>query len=453
MTQHCEILTQVFQSQVTLDVEDRLNTLSRLESMLKAHRDILVQSVFKDLGRPTIETFLSEIYFTIQEIRHAKRYLRKWSMPKQVKGPLFNWPSKNIVASKPKGVVLIIAPWNYPIQLTLSPAIAALGAGNVVFIKPSEHAPHTSECLKEISLACGLGGRIQWVMGGPDQVDQLLEMKWDHVFFTGSEKIGRKVYEKAAQSLTPVTLELGGRNPCVVDSTAKIEQTVNRVCHGKFFNAGQTCVAPNVLIVPDHLQELYIDKLKATILAWYGKDPALSPDFGRIVNEIHVERIEKLIPEHAIQFGKIDRKAHFVPPMIIPDTKWSDSWIQDEIFGPILPVIPYKKEEDLNAELPKYRHALACYVFSRNDHFINRVESLVRPATMGINDTMKQITTNTMPLGGRGHSGIGRYRGYHGFETFSHFQSISKRYFNRWDLFSLFPPYGKKGEKLLKWLS
>lgn len=433
-------------------VPQREIILKNILRILTHHEQDFMDALKKDLGRSPLESFLAEIYFTKKEISFVLKHLRAWARPKRTSIPFFHWPSQSSIVPKPKGVVLNISPWNYPLQISLAPTVSAIAAGNSVMIKPSEYAEHTSQLLAQLFNTPDFEGFLHVAPGGPDVADTLLNLKWDHIFFTGGNTIGQKVYERAAKNLTPVTLELGGNNPCVVDHDVPFEAAAEKILLGKCFNAGQTCVAPNVLLVPQETHDEWIKTLSRTLEKFYGPDAKQSPDFGRIIHEKHARQLQSLIPPHAITFGAPDVSSKFIPPTLIPNSSFKDACVQREIFGPILPVIPYASLSELDAHAHLFRESLACYVFSKHAAFVDQIEEMFKPATLGVNDVMKQATNLELPLGGRGPSGFGAYRGHHGFLTFSHLQAQSTRTLYTFDLFKTLPPYKNTFAQLKKWL-
>jgi len=431
-----------FKSGRTRPIELRRERLRRLEAEIARRRDELLGALAQDLGKPPMEAYFSEVRFSIDEIRTARRRLERWARPRRAGGGILNFPSRCRVVPEPLGVALIIAPWNYPLGLLLCPLASALAAGNCAILKPSELAPASAAAVRKLVEACLEPGLAAVIEGGEEATRCILEQKLDSIFFTGSTRVGRLVMEAAARGPAPVTLELGGKSPCVVDRSADLELAARRICWGKFLNAGQTCVAPDYVCLPRERADEFASLARRTLADFYGPDPARSPDYGRIVNERHFDRLMEMARGDLIQCGSPDRARRFFPPTLIRGAGWDHPAMREEIFGPILPLIPYGEIEEALDEIRVRPRPLALYIFTRD----RAVEDLFLRGTASgsvcINDTIRQITPLGLPFGGVGESGFGRYRGRAGFETFSFQRSIMRRY--RWGSFRfLFPPYAK----------
>lgn len=426
---------------LTREIGFRAKQLAALRSMIVRHEDDILQALQRDLGRPMAEGYATEIAIVLHEIDVALTNLASWARPRRVRTPLILFPGSSWVYPEPYGSVLIIAPWNYPFQLAISPLVAALAAGNSAVVKPSEAAPHTSRLIakmisEEFDPSC-----VTAIEGGVEETKVLLEQRFDYIFFTGGTRVGKLIMAAAAQHLTPVTLELGGKNPCIVDASADLDTAARRIAWGKFVNAGQTCIAPDFVLVDKAIKPALLTRLSKAIAAFYGAEPKTSPDFGRIINDHHFERLRVLLGDGTIVTGgRIDAAERYIAPTIIDGISWDDAIMQEEIFGPILPVLEFDELEtalDLLEARPK---PLALYFFSEDRR---RHEEVLRRLSSGgacINDTFAQLVNLRLPFGGVGDSGMGSYHGHAGFKTFSHSRSVVKR--STWiDPGLKYPPY------------
>ena len=425
----------------------RLEQLKKLRALLKEREAEALAALRADLGKPALEAYASELGFLVAELDHTLKHLPSWMRPEKVSTPLANQPASSTIMREPLGVVLIIAPWNYPLQLALGPLIAALAAGNCALIKPSEVSSHTSALLARW-LADFAPGAVAVVEGGVPETTELLEQRFDHVFFTGSTQVGKVVMQAAARHLTPVTLELGGKSPCIVDEQVDLDVAARRILWGKFWNAGQTCVAPDYLLVHEAIARPLVDVLRRTLLEFYGDDPAKSPDFARIVNERHHRRLVGLLgPGEVVVGGQHDEAARYLAPTIVKDPPLDSALMTEEIFGPILPVITVKglrEAIDFVNERPK---PLALYVFSSDGARQRQVLEHTSSGGACVNDTIAHLSVPDLPFGGVGESGMGAYHGRAGFETFSHRKSVLNK--STWmDVKLRYPPYGDN----IKWV-
>jgi aldehyde dehydrogenase (NAD+) len=424
----------------------RTASLRRLEEALQDRRQDLLEALAADLGKPEIEAFLSEFHFLLEEIRLVRRSLGKWLKPRRVGNPFYFLPCRSRVVREPHGTALVMAPWNYPVQLSLSPVIAAVAAGNTVVLKPSELAPASEQFLVDLIDDCFPPGHVTVVTGGPDVSADLLEQAFDFIFFTGSTKVGRIVARRAAERLTPCVLELGGKCPCVVDRSADIPIAARRILAGKLFNAGQTCFAPDFVAAHVDIREALVTELADLLnrLPW-------EAEMAKIINERHYQRLLSLVGGQAMRKGEDDPPSRHMAPRILPDTNWDDAVMREELFGPILPVVSFSDPEQLVTRLRALPSPLALYCFSRDEEFIRTVLGRVPSGSACINDTMKQATNLALPFGGVGGSGHGRSRGRAGVEAFSYERVVTQRYFTR-DPFELLPPRAKRSGFLRKWL-
>lgn len=412
----------------TKSIEFRLKQLVILKKAIEKYSEEILTAVKKDLSKPRFEAYLSEIAFTIAEIDISLKKLKSWSKPKKVKTPLAHQPGSSYIYSEPYGVTLIIGPWNYPFHLTVAPLIGAISAGNCAVLKPSELTPNTSKITAKLFKEYFDPEYISVVEGGVVEAENLLNEKWDYIFFTGGTIVGQKVMLAAAKHLIPVTLELGGKSPCIVDKNVSIEVAARRVTWGKFFNAGQTCVAPDYVLVHKDIKEEFIKNLIKTIKSFYGDDPALSADFARIVNEHHFNRLTGLLNNSRILIGgQTNKSVKYIAPTVIDQIDANHPLMQEEIFGPIMPIIEYEDLDKVINTINKKPKPLSLYFFS-NDKKLQ--EKIIKNSVSGgvcINDTLSHILPNYLPFGGVGESGMGNYHGKASFTTFSHQKSVLKK--------------------------
>lgn len=438
-----------FASGKTRGLDFRLERLRALEEGVMRWRDELLSALASDVGKPAVEAYVAEYYFVLSEIRLFRKRLSKWSQPKRVGNPFYFFPARSEIRREPYGVALIAAPWNYPFQLSLSPLLAAVAAGNCAVLKPSELAPVTAGLLQRILAEVFEPAHVSVVTGGPETGEELLNLPFDFRFYTGSERVGRLYAEAGARTLTPVTLELGGKCPCLIDTDVDLDITAERIVSAKFFNAGQTCIAPDFVLVPEAMRQSFVAKAYAILTAAYGGGN--SGDLAVIVNEDHYRRLQLLISPGEIRAGEDDPATRRLAPRLLPDTDWDSPAMREEIFGPILPIIGYSSLDNALDKLSRLPSPLALYAFSRDGKTLERIAAAIRSGSVCFNDAIKQATNLDLPFGGVGNSGMGRYRGKAGFECFSYVRSITRRYFFR-DFFLTRPPYGNKLERLRKFL-
>ena len=433
-----------FNTGTTRDVGYRKAQLAVLQKVIGENRVKILDALQQDLSKSAYEGYMTEVGIVLDEIRFIKKHLLKWAKARRVRTHLFQFPGSSYIYPEPYGVSLIISPWNYPFQLVIGPLIGSMAAGNCSVVKPSEYAPHTAQVFKEIISDNFDPGYIAVVEGEAAVSRALLDENFDYIFFTGSVAVGKAVMQAAAGHLTPFTLELGGKSPCIVDRDVDLDVTAKRICSGKFINAGQTCIAPDYLLVHQEIKIKLLDRMKFFIDQFYGSDPQQSEDYPRIVNEKHFLRLVQLMNDGKIVTGgQTDRRNLYIAPTIIDDIAWDDSVMQDEIFGPILPVLTYNKLSDAISRIKELPKPLAFYYFSNNRQ---NSEQIIKDASFGggcINDTLLHFANPHLPFGGTGYSGIGSYHGKKSFDTFSHQKSILKRSF-RLDAPLRYPPYGNK---------
>jgi aldehyde dehydrogenase (NAD+) len=420
---------------------------------LKEREGELTAALQADLHKSPFEGWLTELSFVAGEVRYAKRNLGRWMKPLKAKTPLMAQPGRSWLQPEPKGVALIIAPWNYPFSMLIAPLVGAMSAGCAAVLKPSEVTSHTSAILARL-LPQYLDPEMYVVVeGAVEETTALLAQRWDHIFYTGNERVGQIVMAAAAKHLTPVTLELGGKSPVLVDASADIEVTAARLAWGKFLNAGQTCVAPDHVLVQREVAPQLLDALARRIREFYGEDPKQSPDFGRIASERHTARFATLLQGQKIHCGgQVDVAARYVAPTLVVDPAPDSPLMQEEIFGPVLPVIAVESMEAAIRHVAARPKPLALYLFSRNPRLEEEVADRLSAGSMCFNDVVIFMAAQELPFGGVGNSGIGRYSGWYGFETFSHMKPVMKRSF-RLDSSLRYPPYGPRKEKIWRVVS
>ena len=416
---------QLVESGETRRRSPRAAALKALAAVLREHSATWEAALRKDLGAPAFETWATQTGLVLAEIRHARRHLRRWMRPRRVGTPLAVMPARSRIEPAPLGVVLVIAPWNYPLQLSLAPAVAAIAAGNAVVIKPSEHAPHTASKLAELVPPSLPAGLVQVVQGGPDAARALVGQGFDHILFTGSRRTGARVAEAAGRCLTPVTLELGGKCPALVDPSANLGLAARRLAWAKFLNAGQTCVAPDFVLVPEEHFDEFAERLGQNLDRFYGGAPAESRDYGRIVHEDHFRRLEGLLSGlPLLRGGERDPERLYFSPTVTGPWPAGHAAEREEIFGPILPLLPYRDLDDALTEIRKHPDPLALYIFSRRREPVRRAAAALRSGALVTNDAVVHCANPSLPFGGVGRSGHGSYHGVHGFELLSHSRAV-----------------------------
>ena len=433
-----------FQSGATLDVDFRIRQLRKLYAAVKSHQQQINDALTADLGKSSFEGFMCESGLVLTEIRYMIRHVRRFSREKTVITPLPQFASRSYQKPTPYGNVLIMSPWNYPFLLTIEPLANAIAAGNTAMIKPSAYSPATSKLVAELVEACFAPEYVAVVTGGRQENARLLEQKFDFIFFTGSQAVGKEVLRKASEHLTPVVLELGGKSPCIVDRSANIPLAAKRIVFGKFLNCGQTCVAPDYILCDKTVKEELVNELHRQIKVQFGENPLQNPNYGRIVNRKHFDRLCSLL-----ESPDCDPNTLQIAPTILENADWSSSAMACEIFGPILPVLTYDSFEDIFSALQDRQKPLALYLFSEDRQHIRQVTSRLRYGGGCINDVIIHLATSEMGFGGVGESGMGSYHGKAGFDAFCHRKSIVDK--KTWlDLPMRYQPYTSKlYEKLL----
>jgi len=435
-----------FQTQSTKDIKFRKKYLKALKKSIKKHEPDILDALKSDLGKNKVEAYATEVGFVMKELSYIIKELKNWAKTKSVTTPMMQFPAKSFIKYEPYGTVLIIGPFNYPFQLVMSPLIGALAAGNCAVVKPSEMTPQTSMVVQEILEEVFPEDYVKVIQGEKEVTSQLLDERFDYIFFTGSTKVGQIVYEKASKHLTPVTLELGGKSPVIIDDTSNLKVAAERIAFGKFMNAGQTCVAPDYILIDNEIKVKFVEALQATIQEFYGAQIEQSEDFGRIVNDNHFNRLVNIIEDsrqQVIYGGESNADELFVASTIILDPKLSDSVMQQEIFGPILPIIGYDTFNEVYDIVEQYEKPLALYLFTEDSDQITAVFNRLSFGGGCVNDTILHLANPNLPFGGVGHSGIGSYHGKYSFELFSHEKSyITKS--TKLESGLLFPPYKGK---------
>ncbi|HON79529.1 MAG TPA: aldehyde dehydrogenase, partial [Spirochaetota bacterium] len=417
-----------FDTLATRDPHFRIEALKALHREISSREQEICDALMEDFSKPFHETYETEIGIILDEIRYTIRHLRKWARRIKVSSPLAHFPSRSYVYSEPYGVVLIIAPWNYPFQLVMAPLIGAIAAGNCVVVKTAPAAPNTSTVIEEIIGAVFSRSHGAAFGGGVDISKQLLNETYDYIFFTGGPVVGKIIAEKAARDLTPVTLELGGKSPCIVHSDADIATAARRIVWGKFLNCGQTCVAPDYLLVQKDVQDTLLSHMKAEVNNFYGDNPALSPDYSRIINDDHFRRLTGLLGKGTPVTGGItDAAQRYIAPTILRDVSPEDPVMQEEIFGPILPVLVYDELDEAILFVRNRDKPLALYLFTGSGKTERTVIQHLSYGGGCINDTIVHLSNPELPFGGVGMSGIGAYHGKAGFDLFSHKKSVLKK--------------------------
>lgn len=441
-----------FDTGETKDLPFRMEQLKKLKRAIQAYESRLLDALYKDLRKPAFEAYATEVGYVLDSIGYTLKHLKSWAKVKGVPTPIIHLGAQSYIYPEPYGTVLIIAPWNYPFQLLIEPLIGAIAAGNCAVLKPSEYTPHVAQVMESMIKECFDERYIRMVSGEKEMTAALIHGAFDYIFFTGSVPVGKIVMEAAAKNLVPVTLELGGKSPCIVDKEAHIAVAAERIAWGKFLNAGQTCVAPDYLIVHREIKKIFIPKLIEAIKKFYGDDPAQSQDYCRIVSNKHMERLIGLMDREKIIYGgAYDLEDLYIGPMVMDNVTWDDPVMADEIFGPLLPVLEYEDLDQVIHRINGRPKPLALYVFSENKTV---QEEVIRRVSFGggcINDTLSHVASPYIPFGGVGPSGMGAYHGKSSFDTFSHKKSVMKRT-TKFSIPLAFPPYKDKIKLLKKWM-
>lgn len=445
-------MRQSFTNGALLSLDNRRSALTRLGAAIEAEREALTEALAEDLGKSEVEAWTTELGFTLGQVRHALDNLGKWSADRRVRLKLQLRPGRAFLRPTPLGTVCVIAPWNYPVQLVLAPVVAALAAGNTVVVKPSELAPATERVLCRL-IRTHLSDVVSVVTGGAEQTGLLLQERFDHIFYTGNGRVGRIVMKAAAEHLTPVTLELGGKSPAIVTPSADPRIAARRIAWGKFINAGQTCVAPDYVLIDASVADRFCSELATAVSEFFGSDPADSADFGRIINTHHHRRLTQLLEADGngtvIIGGQSESESQYLAPTVIDHSSISAPVMEDEIFGPILPILRVPDLEAAIATIASLPHPLALYLFSTDDTDRHKVLERTNSGGVLINHTLLHLAAEDLPFGGVGESGLGSYHGQAGFDTFSHLRPVMQRPM-RPDPSLLYPPYGNLKKRILE---
>jgi len=439
-----------FDTNSTKDISFRIEQLKHLKTVLKNNEDRLFKAIYEDLGKSEFECILTELAPIESEINYSIKKIKKWTKKRKFKTDIPNLPAKSYVMPEPLGCTLVISAWNYPYHLSLLPVIAAITAGNTAILKPSEISPKTSALMAELINSEFPKEFLYVVEGGVKETTELINLKFDKIFYTGNGKVGKIIAIAAANNLCPITLELGGKSPVFIDASCDIKMSAQRLVWAKFLNAGQTCIAPDYVIIDKTIEKEFLEELKNNIEKYYKSDSDISENYTRIINERHFDRIDNIIDRNKIFVGgKTNKDNLFISPTILHNIDWKDKIMQDEIFGPILPVITYENINDAIKEVKKKDKALSLYIFSKNKIIIDKILNEVSFGGGCINDAIMQLSNNKLPFGGVGGSGIGRYHGIHGFNEFSNLKSIVHKSFLFETSLKYFP-YNKKKLSILK---
>ena len=432
-----------FESGKTLCTCYRKKALQKLYSAIVSHEKELTDALQKDLGKSDFESYMCEIGMVLDEISYMLKHVDDFAKEKRVRTPLAQFASHSYVKPSPYGVTLIMSPWNYPFLLTLDPLVDSLAAGNTAIVKPAAYAPATEQAVKELLESIFPREYVAVVTGGRAENACLLDQKFDYIFFTGSKGVGKEVMKKAAEHLTPVTLELGGKSPCIVDETANLDLAARRIAFGKYLNCGQTCVAPDYVLCHTSVRDRFAELLKNEIIRQYGEAPLQNADYGHIINQKHFDRICSLIDEKkTVHGGQTNSDTLQIEPTVMTNVTWDDAVMGEEIFGPVLPILTYESIDEVIKTVNSHDHPLALYLFSSNKKTIRRVTSKCSFGGGCINDVIIHLATANMGFGGVGESGMGAYHGKVGFDTFSHKKSIVDK--KTWiDLPMRYQPYNR----------
>ena len=438
-----------FQTGQTLPVAYRIEQLQKLKDSITRHEPDLNLALKADLGKSETESYMCEIGLTLSELSWMLKHIKKLTKETVVPTPLAQFAAKSFRSPSPYGNVFIMSPWNYPFLLSLDPLIDAIAAGNTVILKPSAYSPNTSKLIEKMIRECFSPEMVAVVTGGRAENTSLLEEHFDYIFFTGSQNVGREVMKKSSAHLTPVTLELGGKSPCIVDESADLKLAARRIVFGKYLNCGQTCVAPDYICCHSSVKDAFLAEVKKQISLQFGEQPLSSSNYGKIINEKHFNRISGLIDKNKVVFGgQTDSETLQISPTVMDHVTYEDKVMQEEIFGPIMPILTYDSLDELIHKINSMPHPLALYFFTRDKVAARKVTSQCQFGGGCINDTIIHLATSEMPFGGFGESGMGGYHGREGFRTFSHYKSIVDK--KTWlDLPMRYQPYKRINDKLI----
>ena len=450
MTNVADTLRSTYNSGHTRPLAWRKKQLEQMIRMLEENETDFLAALKTDLGKPAVEGFITDIAFVTGEIKLMLKNLKKWNKPQHVPTPIVTMPAKSVLMPEPLGVVLVIAPWNYPIQLLLVPAAGAIAAGNAVVMKPSEVSAATSAVLARLVPQYMDTTAVTLVEGGVPETTDLLSQRFDHIFYTGNGTVGRIVMAAAANNLTPVTLELGGKSPVIIDSSANLKVTARRIAWGKWLNAGQTCVAPDYILIEEPLRQPFIDEVSKAIDDFYGANPHTSESYGRIVSPRHFDRLNRLMSGGTVALGGDTKEdERYISPTVLVDVDLNSPLMTEEIFGPLLPIVPVKSVDDAISFVTARPHPLALYVFAENKSVIDNVLARTTAGGVTVNGTLMHLTSPHLPFGGVGESGMGGYHGKSGVRLFQHMKPVLKRG-TKLDPSLAYPPYTDKKAKIFR---
>ena len=450
MTNVADGLRTAYDKGLTRPLAWRKHQLEQMVKMLEENEAALLSALATDLGKPSVEGFITDIAFVTSEVKLMIKKLKKWNKPERVRTPLVAMPARSRLIPEPLGVVLVIAPWNYPIQLLLVPAAGAIAAGNAVVMKPSEVSAATSALLGELVPKYMDPSAVAIVEGGIPETTDLLEQRFDHIFYTGNGTVGRVVMTAAVKNLTPVTLELGGKSPVIVDSSANLKVSAHRIAWGKWLNAGQTCVAPDYVLVDEKVRDAFVEELGKAIGEFYGENPQASESYARIVSPRHFDRLKGLLRGTTPAIGGVsDEGTRYISPTVLVDVDLESQVMNEEIFGPILPVISVSSTDDAISYVNAHAHPLALYVFAENKKVVREVLSRTTAGGVTVNGTILHLTNPNLPFGGIGESGMGGYHGRAGVRIFQHMKPVLTRG-TKLDPSLTYPPYTARKEKIFR---
>lgn len=443
---------EFFNTHATKNIDFRIEQLKKLKSGIKKYESKITEALYKDLRKNKVEAYTTEIGFIYRSIEETIKNLRKWAKPKKVKTPIYLMPGKSVIVSEPYGMVLVMGPYNYPFQLVIEPLVGVIAAGNCAILKPSEISPNVSDVVTEMIKERFNENYIRCVQGGIETNTSLINANFDYIFFTGSVAVGKIVMEAAAKNLTPVTLELGGKSPVIVHKDASIKSAAQKIIWGKTVNAGQTCVAPDYIIVHEEVKEKLIEEMRISLKKFYGDNIKSSHSLGRIINNRHFNRLKNILEKDTdkiVYGGQFDEEDRYIAPTIIEVSSWDAACMGEEIFGPILPIMTYSNLDNVIRDINKQPKPLALYLFTNNKAVEQKVINETSAGGVSLNDTILHLANTSLPFGGVGNSGIGSYHGEQSFKTFSHKKSILKKG-NKFNTTMMYPPYNEKQLNLIK---
>jgi len=450
MTSVADVLRTSYDKGLTRPLAWRKHQLEQMVKMLEDNEAAFLGALATDLGKPSVEGFITDIAFVTGEVKSMIKKLKKWNKPERVRTPLVAMPARSRLIPEPLGVVLVIAPWNYPIQLLLVPAAGAIAAGNAVVMKPSEVSAATSALLGELVPKYMDPSAVAIVEGGIPETTDLLQQRFDHIFYTGNGTVGRVVMTAAVKNLTPVTLELGGKSPVIIDSSANLKVSAHRIAWGKWLNAGQTCVAPDYVLVDEKVRDAFVDELGKAVGEFYGENPQASESYARIVSPRHFDRLTGLLRGATVAVGGVtDEATRYIAPTVLVDVDMESAVMNEEIFGPILPVISVTSTDDAISYVNAHDHPLALYVFAENKKVVREVLARTTAGGVTVNGTILHLTNPNLPFGGIGESGMGGYHGRAGVRIFQHMKPVLTRG-TKLDPSLTYPPYTARKEKIFR---